>query len=131
MQGPPDELSTLREELAALRAEVSELQRELRGARAHVDLTMRGQLRCRACGCRRIAHALKILDRGDGDARYELALYQRSWWVKKTTGKLEAYACTGCGLVEWWVKDPGALDPDPEHLEILDAGPDGADNPYR
>ena len=125
-------------ELAALCAEVHELRelvtrlgKDLMRAQQHVDLTMRGQLRCRACGCRRIAHALSVLDRGDGDMRKEMALYQGSWWRSQTTGHLEAYVCTKCGLVEWWVKDPSTLVEHADYLRILDGEAEGGQGPYR
>lgn len=114
------ELAVLRAELAALREQVEGLDRELRRAQGHVDLTMRGQLRCPACGCRRIAHALSVLDRADSGGRKEMALFQPSMWWSKTHGTLEAYVCTKCGVVEWWVKDPGSLEPHEEFLQILD-----------
>lgn len=125
-----EEIARLRAELAAVREEVASLHGELRAARTHIDLTMRGQLRCRACQCRRIAHAPKVLDRGDGDFRKAMALYQASWWGNKTNGQLEAYVCTRCGLVEWWVTDPSSLQPHEEYLFILD-GDAGPGDPYR
>jgi len=126
-----EDLALLRAELAALREDVANLHRDLRGARAHIDLTMRGQLRCRACNCRRIAHAPTVLDRSDGDARKALALYQPSWWSSKVSGQLEAYVCTRCGLVEWWVSDPSALEPHEDYLHIIDGDVSGPKDPYR
>lgn len=128
---PDPEIAALRADVAALRGLVSALDTELRRAQQHVDLTMRGQLRCRACSCRRIAHALQVLDRGDGDTRKPMSLYQPSWWSSKTQGKLEAYVCTGCGLVEWWVGDPGALEPHEDYLRIIDGEAQGGKDPYR
>jgi hypothetical protein len=126
-----EELAQLRAELAGLRDHVAALESDLRGARTHIDLTMRGQLRCRACGCRKIAHAMKVLDRGESDARHPMALYKPSWWSSKTGGHLEAYVCTGCGLVEWWVTDAGALQPIEGVLRILDGEIAGDKAPYR
>jgi hypothetical protein len=126
-----DDIELLRTELAALRDEVGALQRDLRMARTHIDLTMRGQLRCRACNCRRIAHAPKVLDRADGDERKELALYRPSWWSGKVHGVFEAYACTRCGLVEWWISDPATLVPHDEFLHIIDGDVNGPKDPYR
>ena len=123
-------LAALRGELAALREEVAVLQRDLRAARAHVDLTMRGQLRCRACGCRRIAHAPQVRDSTEGGGRGTLALYQPSIWSGKVKGQLEAYACTQCGLVEWWVSDPATLEAHEKYLHIID-GDGGGKDPYR
>ena len=74
---------------------------------------------------------MKVLDRGDGDARKALVLYQPSWWSSKTKGQLEAYVCTACGLVEWWVADPGALEPHEDYLRILDGDAGDTAGPYR
>jgi len=126
-----DEVEQLRAELALLRDDVANLHRDLRAARSHIDLTMRGQLRCRACNCRRIAHAPKVLDRGDGGARTAMALYQPSIWSGKVKGQLEAYACTRCGLVEWWVSDPSTLEAHEEYMHIIDGDVSGPRDPYR
>ncbi|MEZ4367019.1 MAG: hypothetical protein R2939_12145 [Kofleriaceae bacterium] len=125
-------VTQLRAELRQLREEVTALSLDLRRARQHVDLTMRGQLQCRACGCRRIAHAMSVLDRADGASREQLSLYQGSWWRSKTSGQLEAYVCTACGLVEWWVKDPAGLAEHEDYLRIIDGDAGGgAAGPYR
>jgi hypothetical protein len=125
------EVVALRTELETLRVSVASLETQLLGAQHALDMTMRNQLRCRACSCRRIAHAFNILDRGNSDARKELALYQPSWWSSKTQGVLEAYVCTKCGLAEWWVKDPGSLEPHADYLEIIDGDTADAGTPYR
>lgn len=123
------ELASLRAEVSELRAQLANLTADVRRAQQHVDLTMRGQLRCRACGCQRIAHAIEVLDRGDSGTRGALSLYQASVWRSKTTGELEAYACTKCGLLEWYVKDPGALEEHEKYMRILDGTTPSA--PYR
>lgn len=125
-----DKIEELRSELLHLRAQLANLDQDVRRAQQHIDLTMRGQLRCRACSCRRIAHVPRVLDRADGSTREPMALYQPSFWSSKTQGDLEAYVCTGCGLVEWWVTDPGSLQPHKEFLFILDGAPDSTE-PYR
>jgi hypothetical protein len=129
--GDKDDVELLRAELAALREQVTSLATDLRIARTHIDLTMRGQMRCRACNCRRIAHAPKVLDRADGDERKELALYRPSWWSGKVYGVFEAYVCTRCGLVEWWVSDPSTLVAHEEYLTIIDGDVSGPKDPYR
>ncbi len=127
-----EEIAQLRAEIAALREDVVNLHRDLRAARSHIDLTMRGQLRCRACNCRRIAHAPRVLDRTRNMLSDEpLALYRVHVWSDDARGELEAYICTRCGLVEWWVIDPSALEPHEEHLRILDGDVSGPKDPYR
>ena len=121
----------LRAEVAALREQVASLSTDLRTARSHIDLTMRGQLRCRACNCRRIAHAPQVLDSSESGARRAMAIYQPSIWSGKTKGQLEAYACTRCGLVEWWVTDPSTLEAHEKYLFIIDGDVSGPKDPYR
>lgn len=117
--------------MTALEEHVRTLERELRHAQQRVDLTMRGQLRCRACGCRRIAHARTVLDRVQRTGGEPLSLYQVGLLRAKTVGQLQAYACTGCGLVEWYVADPGALTDEDGHLEILEGESPVDPTPYR
>ncbi|HEY5949081.1 MAG TPA: hypothetical protein VIV40_26495 [Kofleriaceae bacterium] len=120
---------TLLRELAELRAEITTLRAQVDNARLHAAPTMRARLRCPACGNARLAHAKSVLDRGDGD-RKVMALNQPSWWSDKLVGELEAFACTACGLVEWYVKDPGGLREVKRQLEILD-GEEQESGPYR
>jgi DNA-directed RNA polymerase subunit RPC12/RpoP len=126
-----EEIAALRADLDTLRGLVTSLSDDLRRAHQSVDLTMRGQLRCRGCSGRRIAHAPKVLDRADGNTREGMALYQPSFWSAKTQGQLEAYVCMTCGLVEWWVGDPGSLKPHPEFLIVHDGEAEGGKDPYR
>jgi hypothetical protein len=117
-------------ELVALRARIDELNARLDSARLAEAPTMRARTKCPSCGVTRIAHARHVLDRGDGDARKVMALNQPSWWSDKLVGELEAYACTGCGLVEWYVKDPGTLREVKNQITILDGGTPET-GPYR
>lgn len=124
-------LELLRAEVASLREQVTSLATDLRMARSHIDLTMRGQLRCRACNCRRIAHAPKVLDRSRS-FDHALSLYRTSGFLSNEDyGQLEAYICTRCGLVEWWVTNPATLQAHPDHLHIIDGDVSGPKDPYR
>lgn len=126
-----EEIAGLRTEIDTLRGLVSALDADVRRAQQHVDLTMRGQLRCRACRGRKIGHVPKVLDRGESDSRSDMALFKPSWFYSETQGHLEAYVCMSCGLVEWWVRDPGALVPHGDHLIVLDGEVEGGKDPYR
>ncbi len=121
---------SLLRELAELRADLQQLRAQLDAARLHHAPTMRARTRCPACGNARIAHAHQVLDRGDGDAQNPMALNRPSWWSGKLVGELEAFACTACGLVEWYVKDPGGLREVKGLLTILDGETPDA-GPYR
>jgi len=124
-------LELLRAEVASLREQVASLSTDLRTARSHIDLTMRGQVRCRACNCRRIAHAPSMLDRSQ-QGNYALSIYRiTGFFTDEDHGQLEAYICTRCGLVEWWVTNPAALQPYKDHLYILDGDVSGPKDPYR
>lgn len=120
-------VAALRAELAAARAELAELKREVLGARERVELTMKAQLRCPGCGCRKILHATEILDRAD--MREKLSLAQPSIWSSRRVGVFEAFVCTRCGLVEWYVKDLAGLEVDGKKFQLLDGGEEAA--PYR
>lgn len=127
---------SLEQELATLRAELAALTTAHNALVARVDQvlpttapTMARQLRCPACSCTRIARVESILDRGESNSREELALVQPSFWSSKVVGKLGCYACTKCGLVEWYVKDPDSLRDVEGKITITDSAPPPA--PYR
>ncbi len=126
-----EQIQALRADLDALRGLVTSLDAELRRAQGSVDLTMKNQLRCRACSGRKIGHVPTVLDRGESDSRTNMALFKPSWFYGATQGELETYVCLSCGLVEWWVKDPGALEPHEKYLHVLDGEVGGGKDPYR
>jgi len=126
-----EEIKALRSDLDTLRGLVTSLDAEIRRAQGSVDLTMKKQLRCRACAGQKIGHAPHVLDRGESDSRESMALYKPSWFYGGTQGELETYVCLSCGLVEWWVKDPGALQPHEKFFLILDGEVRGGKDPYR
>jgi hypothetical protein len=111
-----------------LEERVARLEREVEALRERRSSSMRDELRCPACGVRRILHAPKVLD-ADADGRSELAIAKPSVWSGKRVGKLEAYICAGCMLVEWHVKDLDGLDEDAD-VSMLD-GEAPRRGPYR
>lgn len=124
------------QELAALRAELAALTAAHRDLLARVEQilpstapTMARQLRCPACSATRIARIESVLDRGESNWREEMALVKPSIWSSKVIGKLGCYACTRCGLVEWYVKDPDELRDLDGWITILEHAPPAA--PYR
>ena len=131
MADGPSEVDALRQELAEVRDQLAALRRTVDAARLTFEPTMRRQLRCPVCDGRRIAHALHVLDRGDGDTRESLALYQPSWWDSDVVGEVEAFACCSCGYLEWYVKNPAALVEHPKYMRILDGEPPAGAGPYR
>ncbi len=90
--------------------------------------SMRAEVRCPACGCRKILHVTEVLD-GSGTGRERLALAQPSAWSARRVGELEAFVCTSCRLVEWYVKDLAGVVVDGERVRLLDG--DAAGGPYR
>lgn len=123
------QLAALRAELAALTAAHNELVARVEQVVPAGSPTMAKQLRCPSCSATRIARVESILDRGESNSREEMALVQPSFWSSKVVGKLGCYACTACGLVEWYVKDPSTLREVEGKIAILDGAPAAA--PYR
>ncbi len=118
--------------LSALEQEISRLRAEL-GAQHRPTPTLRQQGVCPACGGRRFLHAPSVLDRADGGPS-ELALAKPSIWRSRVFGVFEAYACVGCGWVEWYVKDPASLEELPNKKEgfiIADTSIAAPETPYR
>jgi hypothetical protein len=124
------ELAALRDQLASLVAAHEGLRAQVDNARITESPTMRARNRCPACQTTRIAYAQKVLDRGESDARNALALCRPSFWSSKVVGELSACACTGCGLVEWYVKDPKSLVEVEDNITIVD-GATAPTAPYR
>lgn len=104
------------EELALLDAE--------RGQELVVlDRTMRGRLTCPVCAGRKLLHATEIVDRAEGFLRPGMAIEQHKWWGDlEGTGLFEAWICTSCGLVEWYVPDLSKVKVDGSTKRIVEAG---------
>jgi len=101
-----EQLAELESQLGQAQKTLESLRSEIVDAKGGVNLTMRGQVRCPACGGREILHATKVLDRGESNMRYALALVKPSMWRGKTYGQFQVYICSACGLTEWYVDHP-------------------------
>lgn len=119
---PDQQIEALRATVDELRAELDAARGELARVRGALGVNMREHHRCRACGCNRVLHSVEVLDRHYGQ-REKLSLQQPSMWRSQAVGEFEVYVCTGCGYVEWYIKDVDALEPDGERLLVLE-GPD-------
>ena len=126
------QLEALRAEVDALREELSNLRQAITDARGRVKHSMRDRVRCPDCGGGRIAHFDSVPDFGYGQVfDAGLAVKDRGpWRTKLTEAKLEAYVCTGCGLVEWWVGDTTIFASDDGRFRILTSDVPG-DGPFR
>jgi len=126
------ELEKVFAEVAALREQVDALKRAVVDARGRVNLSMREQIRCPHCGTRRIAHFSSIPDFGYGQVfKQGLVHKNRGFWRSgETEGHLEAYACTSCGAVEFWVSDTSLFADDEGPFKLL-TSEDPAAGPYR
>ena len=124
-----DRLAALEARLAALAAENERLRARLDESRSTLDVTMRGQRRCRACGGRSIIFAQEIVD-SDHGVNSKLGVAMKSIWTGKKKGLIEAYICAACGLMEWYVKQPGELAADGKTLHELPPLPEDP-GPYR
>ena len=128
----PEQLARLAARVASLETELRETRASLDAARAGLDLTMRGQGRCRACGGDTILHAMTVLDRTHYGTPAPMAVALKGTWVPKPVGQFEIYLCVGCGFTEWYVKDPGSLEVDGEKIVPVEKGPpDDISGPYR
>jgi hypothetical protein len=127
------EIDELRHAVAALRAEVDGLRAALDDARLGTEPTMRRRLRCPACAGTAIAHVSTVVDRGRNYQWHPMALAmkRRRWGITAPVGEVEAYACTGCGLIEWYVKEPALLVDEEKVLRLLGGAPPDDGGPYR
>jgi hypothetical protein len=117
--------------VAALETEVGELRASVDAARGGLDLTMRGQSRCRACGGRSILHAMTVLDRTHYGTPAPMAVALKGTWVPKPVGEFEIYLCVACGFTEWYVKDPDSIEVDGEKIVPVATEEGEGPGPYR
>ncbi|MBW2526279.1 MAG: hypothetical protein JRI23_19010 [Deltaproteobacteria bacterium] len=123
-----DERAELSSLVARLEREVAELRAELAELRSRREGSMAADRRCPVCGHRTILHATEVLDRSEA-GRSKLALQQPSIWRAKGAGEFEVFVCTGCGRVEWRVKDLDSVAIDGDKYRLLE--PDDDQGPYR
>ncbi len=114
--------------LDALEAEIAALRRDLR-ARSGSHGAMAEDGRCPACGCKRLLHAHEIPDAEAGRGR--LSLSRASVFSSRRAGKLEAWVCARCRLVEWRVESLDDVDADGQQIELVDAEDAAPGSPYR
>lgn len=126
-----NETEALRAELAALTAAYQALLARVDAIAPSAPPTMAKQHKCPVCSATRIARVESVLDRGESNSREEMALVQPSFWSSKVVGKLGCYACTACGLVEWYVKDPDSLKDIEGKMTIIDSTVPPQRDPYR
>jgi hypothetical protein len=115
--------------IEALEAQIAALRRELHELRGGRAASMAGDVRCPACGSRRLLHALEI--GGPHDPNTRLALAQPSLWSSRRVGHLQAYICTGCRLMEWYVEDLEDVDVDEQRIFLIDGEDQAGSGPYR
>lgn len=123
------------ERIARLEATVQELDRRLAAltqsleARREPGDSMRAQVRCPSCGGRRIVRAKRVADR-DGGRQTPMAVSIRGLFFPEAHGIFACDVCAACGLVEWHVEDPAAIDMDHEDIEVIEVD-DESSGPYR
>lgn len=91
--------------------------------------SLRARGRCPACGCGDLIHATRVLDRAEAFVRAAMALYQPSVWRLTGEGQFEAWICTGCGLMEWYVSTPDQVPVDGELRRRVQGPPASATSP--
>ena len=124
---------------ADLLARIERLERDLERHRARA--TMRATSTCPACGRGRVLHVSGIKERaGKGGYAVDMGLAHLAegfFTSPVAVLPLEAYACMGCGLVEWYVTSFEKLvdgQKYAETLEVLEADDEderSGRDPYR
>jgi predicted nucleic-acid-binding Zn-ribbon protein len=72
---------------------------------------MKHSEKCPKCDCTELTHVEDVLDRGMLDTEHSMTLGTRKSLFKgRHGGELEAFACTGCGYVEFYVKEVSDLE---------------------
>ncbi len=121
-------VTALEEKVRALEGALAAVTRELEARRVERD-SMRARLRCPSCRGRRIYRVKRVLDR-DGGQKAPMAVSVRGLFFPEVRGVFECDVCAACGLVEWYVQDPGAIDVEQDDIELIEAE-DPAPGPYR
>ena len=112
-----------------LEAKIETLTNALEAQRSQRD-SMRGQLKCPACGGRRIYRAKKVLDRDSGQ-QYPMAVSMTGLFFPKAHGVFQCDVCASCGLVEWYVSDPKAINLEQDDIELIEIDDQQPGGPYR
>lgn len=118
-------LDALEAENRALAQQIVELREQLAGARPGGFASIRDSRRCPACGAGSLLHVRHVHETGPGTPVAAGLTHERSIWKGTIAhGALEAFACRGCGLVEYHVvdfagvvadgKDVVAIEPEPQ-----------------
>ena len=126
------ELEIVLSELAALREQVESLKRSVADARGRVALSMRDQVRCPHCGTRTVAHFETVPDFNYGRVHKQGLVHENRgiWRNDDTSAHLEAYVCTNCGAVEYWLIDTSIFADGEGPFKIL-TSEDPTAGPYR
>ena len=122
--------SELEKRLAALEVTVDRLRAALDQPRAR---TMRAELRCPSCDGAVIYHFKQVPDdRGSSFRTSQLSLAKHyGFFGTEEIAALEAFACFGCGLVEWHVIGLAGLTPDGTTLTVYRPETPPKTDPYR
>lgn len=91
-----DDVAALRAEVEALRARVASLEIELAGWRRAPSMAQSGC--CPACGGGKLLRAAQV----DDSNRAALGFHRPSMWSTRVEGKLSAFVCATCGVIEWY-----------------------------
>lgn len=110
----------LEERVGGLGATLDALTPTCVNERGVANRSMRETRTCPACGTHTLLHTREVLDRADGPRREIMAIWQPSVFSNAGVGRFEAWICTRCGLVEWYVPDLSLVDVDGHRWRILE-----------
>lgn len=127
-KNPEERIRELEATVRELEAQVAALAHALEARRERRD-AMRETLRCPSCGGRRILRAKRVADR-DGGRQTPMAVSIRGLFFPEAHGIFACDVCAACGLVEWHVDDPAAIDTEHEDIEVIEIA-DETGGPYR
>ncbi len=127
-------MQTLEGAVAALSQQLAAVQEQLAATRVSGFRSMRDSRRCPACGSGALLHVRRAKEAGDsnGLTDFSLAHGHTFWGTLQHKGTLEAFACRGCGIVEWRVIDVTEIIADGTNIvEIEPEGDPPASGPFR
>lgn len=123
-----ERIAALESRVRMLEGHVASLVERIEQLQGQRD-SMRGLVRCPACGGRRLVRARQVADRDSGQLK-PMAVSTKGMFFPEPCGVFEIDVCAACGLVEWHVDDPSKIDIEHPDIHVITSEGDGP-GPYR